>query len=50
MPISKKNIFLCLKIEIIGSINNSVSGLGIKEFLSTKKSILLNSFLGYIGN
>ena len=43
IPASKKNSFLLLKIDTMGSIKSSVSGRGIREFLSTKKSILLNS-------
>ena len=43
IPASKKNSFFLLKTEIIGSIRSSVSGLGINEFLSTKKLMLLNS-------
>ena len=43
-PASRKNNFFFLKIEIIGSINSSVSGRGIKELLSTKNFVLLNSF------
>ena len=45
IPASIKNKLLFLNTLFIGSIKSSVSGLGIKDFLSTKKSLLLNSFL-----
>ena len=43
VPISKMYKFLFLKILITLSQSNSVSGLGINVFLSTKKFLLQNS-------
>ena len=44
IPASKKNKLLVLNANTIGSIKSSVSGRGIREFLSTKKSTGICAF------